>query len=338
MMMMIDIQSTGAYPRALPLGGMRAGSASTTLNAFNPFEMPSQPSLIPEEYLKTYTRVDIKGYRPQEFYYNKLSSWLQIQARNLIDIKPLDDTVQRLGKHLNKGKPYVDHSPNVFELMGLSKLDELGKRANLEDVFTGKHHVFKEQVAFQGKQLSIHAREWMATPQSFFKGTKQFLHGSFTKPFTNLASGKEVLSSGLSAFASVLFGVDIANKTHRAYKSAYNSGQRDGELAQTTGQEFAKETFKSGAAWMAGSAGASLVGRMFGTNLGFINPTGKLARFKSLPMRMAYVVGGVLAGSTVQAALDWALPSLPVVEKVSLKELQDEKLKRKSELNSPDVE
>jgi hypothetical protein len=331
--MMIGIQSN-AYSFPMPSSGSGASPLyESSTSPENLFALAQNAPPLPEELQKKYTRIDIKGYRPEEFYYNKASSWLQVQARNLIDINPLDKAVQTLGKQINHGKPYVDNSKNVFELMGLDELDTLGKRANIEDLFTGNSNTFKNQLAFQRSQLGKHAKEWMATPQSFMQGSKQFLHGSFTKPFTNLASGKEVLSSSLSAFASVLFGVDIANKTHRAYKSAYNSGQRDGELAQITGQEFAKETFKSGAAWMAGSAGASLVGRTFGTNLGFINEAGKLGRLKSLPMRLAYIVGGVLAGSTVQAGLDWALPSLPVVEKVSLAELRLEKQKREAEKN-----
>jgi hypothetical protein len=291
------------------------------------------PTALNEE-TPQFTRVAIQGYHPQDFYYNKASSWLQIQARNLIDLRPLDNAVQRVGKHLNGGQPVVDNTPNVFELMGLDELDARNQRASLGDVFRPQNGVYKAQLKFQANQLLKQGGAWWETPQSVSQGTKQFLHASFTKPFTNLAAGREVLSSALSSMATVLFGIDIARKTTRAYTSAYNSGQRDGELAKTTGQEFTKETAKSGTAWLAGSAGASIFGRMFGTNLGFIDEQSRFARFRSLPMRAAYIIGGVLAGSTTQAAMDWALPSLPVVEKVSLNDLKREATHRRDAQNS----
>jgi hypothetical protein len=277
---------------------------------------------------KVFTQVDIKGYRPKDFYANKLWAWLQIQAQGLADVKAVDRFVSQQLAHVQK-TPYVDTSKSVAELFGLKRLDSIGHRTDIERLVQNPQ-AYQQQIQTQSKAMKSAFQTWTKTPQSFASGAKQFLHASFTKPFTNLWAGQEVVSSALSAFASILFAVNIGQKTYAAHESAYNEGQRGGELALTTTGEFAKETTKGGLTWMAGSVGAAAIGHTLGTNIGGIKDASKFARFKTLPTRIAVVLGAVLTGATAQAILDWILPSRPTVKKVSLNDLQQERRAEKT--------
>lgn len=271
---------------------------------------------------KVFTQINIKGYNPQEFYTHKLWAWLQIQAKGLADIKAVDDFVKaQVGKV--QSTPYVDGSKTTAELMGLRQIDSLGQRVDIERLVQ-EPQAYGKQIATQGKALKGAFQSWTQSPKTLMRGTKQFLHASFTRPFTQLWAGQDVISNALSGLASVLFVVDVGTKTHNAYESAYNEGQRGTELAQTTALEGVKETTKGGLTWMAGSLGASLVGHTFGTNIGAIKEGSKWARFKNLPTRLAVVAGAVIAGATTQSILDWVMPSRPKVQKVSLNDLKQE--------------
>ncbi len=291
---------------------------------------------------KVFTQINIKGYNPQEFYTHKLWAWLQIQAKGLLDFKIVDDSVKALWNWVgnlakkfknieevddfiknNSRSSFVDNSKTTAELMGLRQIDSLGQRVDIERLVQ-EPQAYGKQIATQGKALKGAFQSWTQSPKSLMSGTKQFLHASFTRPFTQIWAGQDVISNALSGLASVLFVVDVGTKTHNAYESAYNEGQRGTELAQTTAIEGVKETTKGGLTWMAGSLGAALVGHTFGTNIGAIKDGSKWARFKNLPTRLAVVAGAVLAGATAQSILDWVMPSRPKVQKVSLNDLKRE--------------
>ncbi len=272
---------------------------------------------------KVFTQVDIKGYRPKDFYRDKLLVWCQMQFQGLtLEMKAVDRFVTQQLTHVQK-TPYIDTSKSTAELFGLKRLDTLRQRVDIERMVQNPQ-AYQQQIQSQSKAMKSAFQTWTKTPQSLASGAKQFVHASFTKPFTNLWAGQEVVSSALSAFASVLFAVNVGKKTYDAHESAYNEGQRGGELALTTTGEFAKETTKGGLTWMAGSVGAAAIGHTLGTNIGGIKEGSKLARFKTLPTRIAVVLGAVLTGATAQAILDWILPSRPMVKKVSLNDIQQE--------------
>jgi len=271
----------------------------------------------------TFTKIEMDTYRPEQFYTQKLWAWLQIQGRGLMDIPWLNNRMIEGVKSVNHGKAFKTMGRDVYELMGLGHLDTAGQRVSIEAVAKNPK-LLANQVATQGGYMKTAFKSWTTSPASFFKGTGHFLHGSFTKPFTDFIAGNNVVSSGLSSLATVLFGVDIASKTYRGYKSAYNEGERGGELAQSTATEFAKETTKGGASWVAGSIGASLIGRTIGTNIESIPAGSWMSRFKSLPTRGGYIIGAVLFGSTVKAVLDRIMPSRPIVDKITLEEAQKE--------------
>ena len=304
-------QTAWAYP-------MTGGGFS----AETPYSFSTAPTMNIDPNAKVFTQVDIKGYRPKDFYVNKVWAWLQIQAQGLADIHAVDKFVQRQLTHVQK-TPYVDKSRTTAELFGLRRLDTLNKRTDIERLFVDPR-AYAEQVNSQRQAMKEAFKSWTKTPQTLFNGTKQFLHASFTKPFTNLWAGQEVVSSALSAFASILFALNIGQKTYAAHESAYNEGQRGGELALTTTGELVKETTKGGLSWMAGSIGAAAIGHTLGTQIGAVQDASKWARFKTLPTRIAVVLGAVLTGATAQAILDWILPSRPTVKKVSLNDLQQE--------------
>jgi hypothetical protein len=286
-----------------------------------PLPVAQVVSSDPYENGESYTRIQIKAYKPDETVKNSFRAWSIIQARNaLLDLKAVDRFVSNSVTHLRGGTPFIDNSKTVSQLMGLSELDALGKRVTLENAF-GNPRAYGDQIAFQGQQAGRSFKSLINTPQSFAKGVGQFAHASFTKPFTDILAGNNVLSSSLSALASVMFGVDIATKTHRAHKSAYNEGQRDGELWLTTAGEFGKETAKNSASWVAGSAGAALASQTFGMDLGFIKEGSRFARLKSLPTRLMAIAGGVLASGGTNATLDWLFPSRPVVDKINADDL-----------------
>ena len=269
---------------------------------------------------KVFMQVDINGYQPKDFYTHKLWAWLQVQAQGLTDVKAVDKFVTQQLKHVQK-TPFVDTSKTTAELFGLKQLDTLGHRTDIERMVQNPQ-AYQQQIQTQSKAMKSAFQTWTQTPETVMSGTKQFLHASFTKPFTNLWAGQEVVSSALSAFASILFAVNVGQKTYAAHESAYNEGQRGTELALTTTGEFAKETTKGGLTWMAGSMGAAAIGHTLGTNIGGIKEGSKFARFKTLPTRIAVVLGAVLTGASTQAVLDWILPSRPTVKKVSLQDLQ----------------
>jgi hypothetical protein len=309
----------GSLPPLMGVG------ASMGVASLSPPTSATSPAAWLDPDAKVLTKIDIQGYRPKEFYTRKLWAWLQIQAQGLADVQTVDRFVQ---KQLSKvqATPFKDQTRSTAELFGLRDIDRYGKRTDLERLFTHTGD-YRQQVASQGKAMKAAFTLWKQSPQSLASGTKQFLHASFTKPFTNLWAGQEVVSSTLSGLASVLFVVNIGQKTHQAYDSAYNEGQRGGELAQTTALEGLKETAKGGLTWMAGSIGAAVIGHSLGMNLASIKEGSKLFRFKTLPTRVAVILGAVATGATVQSILDWVLPSRPVVEKVSLNDL-----KRQSEV------
>jgi hypothetical protein len=84
---------------------------------------------------------------------------------------------------------------------------------------------------------------------------------------------------------------------------------------------------------MAGSVGAAAIGHTLGTNIGGIKEGSTFARFKTLPTRIAVILGAVLAGATTQAILDWILPSRPMVKKVSLNDIQQEAEQKQAKLS-----
>jgi hypothetical protein len=272
---------------------------------------------------KVFTQVDIKGYDSKKIFGDKCLTWCKIQFQGLtLEMKAVDRFVTQRLKHVQK-TPYVDTSKSTAELFGLKEIDTLKHRTDIEQLFQ-KPQAYQQQIQTQSKAMKSAFQAWTKTPQSLASGAKQFLHASFTKPFTNLWAGQEVVSSALSAFASILFAVNVGKKTYDAHESAYNEGQRGGELALTTTGELAKETTKGGLTWMAGSVGAAAIGHTLGTNIGGIKEGSTFARFKTLPTRIAVILGAVLAGATTQAILDWILPSRPMVKKVSLNDIQQE--------------
>jgi hypothetical protein len=285
-----------------------------------PFLSPQSPN---NRDARVYTKIEMEAYRPKEFYTQKLWAWLQIQGRNLLDVPFLNKKMIDSVKAVNGGQAVQTVGRDVYELMNLGQIDDLGQRASIEAVAKNPTLLAK-QVATQGGYMKTAFKSWTASPGSFFKGTGHFLHGSFTKPFMDLAAGNNVVGLGLSAAATFFFGVDIASKTYRAHKSAYNEGERGGELAKSTATEFVKETAKGGGSWIAGSIGASLVGRTIGTTIESIPQGSWMSRFKSLPMRGGYILGAVLFGSTVKAVLDRILPSRPIVDKLTLEEVRQE--------------
>jgi hypothetical protein len=302
------------------------------LNAWGYPRTALPPLSVEDPNAKVFTQVDIKGYRPKDFYTHKLWVWLQVQAQGLADVNAVDKFVTQQLTHVQK-TPYVDASKTTAELFGLKRLDTLGQRVDIERMVQNPQ-AYQQQIQTQSKAMKSAFQTWTKTPQSFASGAKQFVHASFTKPFTNLWAGQEVVSSALSAFASILFAVNVGKKTYAAHKSAYNEGQRGGELALTTTGEFAKETTKGGLTWMAGSVGAAAIGHTLGTNIGGIKEASKLARFKTLPTRIAVVLGAVLTGATAQAILDWILPSRPTVKKVSLNDLQQEEQSKQAKAST----
>ena len=71
---------------------------------------PAFQALDPDA--KIFTQVDIKGYRPKDFYANKLWAWLQIQAQGLADVKAVDKFVTQQLTHVQK-TPYIDTSKST---------------------------------------------------------------------------------------------------------------------------------------------------------------------------------------------------------------------------------
>ncbi|MCE2929837.1 MAG: hypothetical protein LW809_00410, partial [Vampirovibrionales bacterium] len=100
---------------------------------------------------KVFTQVDIKGYRPKDFYANKLWAWLQIQAQGLADVKAVDRFVSQQLAHVQK-TPYVDTSKSVAELFGLKRLDSIGHRTDIERLVQNPQ-AYQQQIQTQSKAM-----------------------------------------------------------------------------------------------------------------------------------------------------------------------------------------
>ena len=225
--------------------------------------------------------------------------WAQVQGRQLLDFKVVDDFVKNTfhaGAETTPSRNMTNIFFNEAGALPLVGLSEVGSKAYWQQIAT-KCTALKEAIASSLKK-----------PTSLLPVAGELAHASWTRSFTEAFAGNNVVSNGLSAIASGLFVFHAGSKTVEAHEAAEADGQTGGQLATTTTIEGVKNFSKAGAAWFAGDVGATLFKNLFGSELKALEGT-KFARFKSLPTQLAAILGAVLFGTATQAGMEALLPS-----------------------------
>ncbi len=225
--------------------------------------------------------------------------WAQVQGRQLLDFKAVDDFVKNT-LHAGAETTPSRNMTNIFfneagakPLVGLS---EVGSKA------------YWQQIATKSTALKEAITSGLKNPKSLLPVAGELAHASWTRSFTEAFAGNNVVSNGLSAIASGLFVFNAGSKTVEAHEAAKEDGQTGSQLATTTAVEGVKNVSKMGATWFMGDVGATLFKNTFGCELTCLNNT-KFARFKSLPAQVMAIVGAVLFGTATQAGMEALLPS-----------------------------
>lgn len=225
--------------------------------------------------------------------------WAQVQGRQLLDFKAVDDFVKNTFHAGAETTPSRNMTTIFFNEAGaqpLVGLSEVGSKAYWQQI-AQKTTAFKEAIASGFKN-----------PKSLLPVAGELAHASWTRSFTEAFAGNNVVSNSLSAVASGLFVFNAGSKTVEAHQAAAEDGQTGGQLATTTTIEGVKNFSKAGAAWFAGDVGATLFKNLFGSELKALEGT-KFARFKYLPAQLAAILGAVLFGTATQAGMEALLPS-----------------------------
>jgi hypothetical protein len=227
--------------------------------------------------------------------------WGQVQARSWFDSQWLDNKVKSITNPTGKAMPSIGRNMStVFfnesatkPLVGIS---EVGGNAYVQQIAT-KSTALKEAIG-----------SGLKNPKSLLPVAGELAHASWTRSFTELFAGNNVVSNGLSAIASGLFVFNAGKSTIEAHDAAKADGQTEGQLATTTTLEGVKNFSKAGATWFMGDVGASVFKNMFGSEIKALENT-KFARFKSLPAQLAAILGAVLFGTATQAGMEALLPT-----------------------------
>jgi hypothetical protein len=236
----------------------------------------------------------------QQAAIHRSQRWGQVQARSWFDSQWLDEKVQAMTKPAvgrtparNMSTIFFNESSATKPLVGIS---EVGSKAYFQQIAT-KSTALKEAIG-----------SGLKNPKSLLPVAGELAHASWTRSFTEMFAGNNVVSNGLSTIASGLFVFNASKKTVEAHDAAKADGQTDGQLATTTTIEGVKNFSKAGATWFMGDVGASVFKNIFGSEIKALEGT-KFARFKSLPAQVAAIIGAVLFGTATQAGMEALLPT-----------------------------